>query len=859
MTHQVARCRPAPHALPHGSLSSSTAVANVRSLKAPTPALLLTSRRSSCRLAVRAILDKSSSRNSNSRSGSGDPGDGHGKVSSDPLEVARSALERLFQQAHEHEEKQRLLGPATATDLTGASVAFLEDAVQQLEVDLAAVFEALREKEGELALDERRVADERASLVTAREALMAREAQLEERQAAQGVMRDEAERLRRKVREQDAEVEEVKRAVAEREAELTRAKEVLALKEEEIARAHLAIRQRNERIEAAEMDAKTRETQLSAAEAELRRLEADVAAAEGEGRRAAQEAEAARRELERQEAKLQKMAAELEGRAQVVAAAEEEINALSARLREAGASGKLVEQEVSGARRVVGDLKAEMALSGGAAEAFRAQVKELRLAVARKGREASSARMQAQKRDKELNRAKGELERDRAALKAAKARVSELEKQVRAQVDEAERLRSSVNAERAEMLNASTELAQLRKEFRRVDGELREAKLLRDAQAKLATSQADLATRTADLMAAQRSMVEMRREMKAVAMELRVKEERLAGMAADMARKDARLAQVEQQLDGSNARLVVAESTVQQIAQLSQKLADSALEAAERLGLGPSVSLDAAPLSAGAAKGRQYLNAHGGVGESALLAETNQQLFAASRALLERDAALHRLQVSTREGREAEVRLRGELAVAQEELREREGEVVEVRAVLQERDEEVRRLRARWGQREGELSAIREEVVAGAREIGELKRAITGASRAGEGEGEGVQLADEVVKLELEGLLDLSYQLRDDCATHALPATHPRQPAVPPAAADMLARAGAHAAVGSGAPRGAKGEVKEEAGVVQWRVVQREEALGLAARAMGGLKRLTRKLVADAESELAGVMGGNAA
>ncbi|GJP42529.1 hypothetical protein CLOM_g13219 [Closterium sp. NIES-68] len=225
MTHQVATCRPAPHALAHRalahrSLSSSTALSSARALKPPTPAVLLATRRSSCRLTVRAVLDKSSSRSSDSRSGSS-AGHGGGKVGNDALEAARSALERLFQQAHAHEQKQKLLGPAAApADATAASVAFLEDAVQQLEVDLSAVFEALREKEGELALDERRVADERASMVAAREVLMAREAQLEERQVAQGEMRDEAEQLRRKVREQGAEVEEVKRDVPREEAAL---------------------------------------------------------------------------------------------------------------------------------------------------------------------------------------------------------------------------------------------------------------------------------------------------------------------------------------------------------------------------------------------------------------------------------------------------------------------------------------------------------------------------------------------------------------------------------------------------------------------------------------------------------------
>lgn len=83
-----------------------------------------------------------------------------------PQDYARAALERLFRQAQLHEE--RLDDPEYAAESA------LEEAVNELELDLAAAFEALKVKEGAVREAEEAVKADQKQIEAARQSLLAR-------------------------------------------------------------------------------------------------------------------------------------------------------------------------------------------------------------------------------------------------------------------------------------------------------------------------------------------------------------------------------------------------------------------------------------------------------------------------------------------------------------------------------------------------------------------------------------------------------------------------------------------------------------------------------------------------------------
>lgn len=83
-----------------------------------------------------------------------------------PQDYARAALERIFRQAQLHEE--RLQDPEYAAENA------LEEAVNELELDLAAAFGALKAKEDEVRQAEEELAADRKQIEAARQALLSR-------------------------------------------------------------------------------------------------------------------------------------------------------------------------------------------------------------------------------------------------------------------------------------------------------------------------------------------------------------------------------------------------------------------------------------------------------------------------------------------------------------------------------------------------------------------------------------------------------------------------------------------------------------------------------------------------------------
>ncbi|GJP30850.1 hypothetical protein CLOM_g7180 [Closterium sp. NIES-68] len=866
---------------------------------------------------IRAVLDKPSSNTSGgSSSSSSSSSGGGGNVSGsrfsrsnaghDSLDVARAALERLFSQNYRQDLKPEV-----------DSTKFLEDAIAQLEMDLSTVFEAMREKEEELAEAEQRLLFDRSNLDSARELIQEREARLVKSQAAQVTLREDAEKIRATLAEQTEELASARKDLELRNKEIRDAKDGLAKKEEEITRAHAAIRARNEKLGLAETELKAREGQLLASTAEVRQLRLDLRSAVADKKRLQEELEDSRKELLRQEGKLVAMEADLEKRAGIVTAAQKEIKILQKHLKNSATTGEAASRELAQAKKMIGAVKVELKVSNESLNKFRSEVHELKAAVVKQDREASNAAMLLKKRERELERANSDLAKEKETLQMARAAVLDVEIKLKHEMDACETLAMEVRDARTKLRAATAEAAELRKDVRQAESQLMDAKLslqlkeaelvglrldLQETQSDLSLSKQDLRSRTEELESAVSALEGLRRELAAVKLELQVKEERMEASDRALELREESIGVMEVKLEGSNARLAAAETAVEQIAALSRKLADSALAAGGfDMGVLPS---ERAVQSGGAGLGR-VRSGKMLVGESVLLAETNRELFAASRALLEKEHVMLLLQEQEQEQRAQNERLLEQLRAARAALGAKQTELDSVKSLLAEREEEIRQLSARWEEREGALATMRAEVIAGAREIAQLRDVIKSASavksgqaagQAGEGQ-EAVEIsqadlvAHEVVKLELEvakvevetamsalqGLADLSAQLKAGvCEERMLPESSSPASASHSAASacQLFDTKSVLASATTPASRGSQqdGEEqkqqqqqrmqqqqeqeerrqREEEARMQQQLKERDNALHMAVRAMANLTRLTQKLAADAEAELGG-------
>ncbi|CAI7917866.1 unnamed protein product [Closterium sp. NIES-53] len=869
---------------------------------------------------IRAVLDKPSSNTSGGSSGS-TSGNGSGSrftrsgTGQDSLDIARAALERLFSQNYRQHHK-------TEVD----STRFLEDAIAQLEMDLSTVFEAMREKEEELAESEQRLLFDRDNLETARELIQEREARLAEIQTSQLSLREDAEKIRSKLAEQTEELVAARKEVDLRNKEIREAKEGLGKKEEEITRAHSAIRARNEKLRLAEAQLQAQESQLVASTAEVRQLRLDLRSAVAEKKRLQEELEDSHKELRRQEGKLTAMESDLEKRSGIVTAAQKEIKILQKHLKNSGVTGEAASRELAQAKSMIGAVKAELKVSNEALSKFRFEVHELKAAVSRQEREATNASMLLKKRERELERANAELAKEKATLQEVRASVLDLETKLKHEMDACETLATEVRDARSKLRTAMSEASELRKSVRQVESELSDAKIslqlkeaelvglrleLQETASDLSIAKQDLTTRSEELNAAASALEGLRRELAAVKLELQVKDERVAASDKALEMREETIGAMEVKLEGSNARLAAAETVVEQIAELSRKLADSALAAG---GFDMRVLPSGRAVQSG---GAGSVGLRGGkmlVGESVLLAETNRELFAASRALLEREHGMQLLQVGRADALSfnrpdllaipfqmspppplppsCSPFLRLSMSISR-------GTLHPLPFRVPEREEEIRQLTARWEEREAALTAMRVEVISGAREIAQLRDVIKSASSRQAGQGEGAEkvsqadlVAHEVVKLELEvakvevetamsalqGMADLSAQLKADADDRMLllPASSlgsatasasQLHSCLALASADVVRVAGSAASQMGGEEEEQQlvqlqqqkereekrqREEKQEEARMQQQLQERDNAWRMAVRAMSNLTRLTQKLAADAQAEFSG-------
>eukprot|EP00271_Cylindrocystis_brebissonii_P015096 TRINITY_DN3707_c0_g1_i1.p1 TRINITY_DN3707_c0_g1~~TRINITY_DN3707_c0_g1_i1.p1 ORF type:complete len:868 (+),score=201.60 TRINITY_DN3707_c0_g1_i1:310-2913(+) len=688
-------------------------------------------------LKICAVLDKSS--------GMGKSGQSSNEQ---PLDPARVALERLFAQAQTYEERR--LDPNFTTETE------LEDAVAQIENDLATVVSSLRQKEEELKTAELHLGEERDEVEKARTALMARESKLNAARAGEMGKKGELTKLRLEVTELKKELSLSRDALAEREEQVLAAKGALAKTEEQLRRAELLASEKSVALDTLNAELLTKEYELRMAaerEAEQARV---VKKLEQKLERKESLLEQAQGELTLNQQTLQLSKTDLQERVTAWLGAQEELKAMEYDLDHNKPAG-MTRAELDQVKVLLIDVHDELKASQDAVLKFQHDIRLQKEVVVKAEKDLNSQRAVLRMRELELAHARREVAHMRDQVRLARASYERVSKQLKEQRSSGERLQAAVTASKQVLKNSVSALNMQKKELRLKDAALSDAQLamqlkeaelvglkleLQGVRSAFSSAQLALNDKSLDLDLANRRVAALETELMTVKMKLKEKEEELARLTVLLGEKDVMIESMRADLSSSNLQLAEATSVVEKIAALSRSLAQTA--------------------ALGAGVARQ---------ENPVLMQTNYELFAANKALLNREVELQRLEESAADGAARRQAVEAQLREAKDSLQEKEVELVSVKSELAIKDQELRRLLGRWEQREVDVRKLREDVHQEAAVLSSIRTFVADRDAAPRDDGPDVSPAMEslevgIAKLETEtavsalrGLSDLSQDL----------------------------------------------------------------------------------------------------
>lgn len=787
--------------------------------------------RASGTLRISSVLDKSS--------GTGTSGQNN----KEPLEPARAALERLFSQAQRHEERK--LDPDYATETE------LEDAVAQIEKDLEAALGALRMKEEQLRDAENLLKEDRFELQKAKANFAQREKRLEAMQMEESGRQGEIGRLKKEVGRMAQDLKSANEMIKEKERQVKVAHAALAKVEEDFRKANSLLLERDQtllkltnQLNVSQKELKLASEREEEREVELKNLASLVKTQEVE-------LKASREALKVKEVKLRETEKDIKARTDAWLGAQEEMKILERDLQNSKSMEGMTQWELENAKTLLADVQQELYASQHAVNRFRHDISEQKDYLGKSDKELESQRAVLRMRELELAQARREVYNSKEQLRLARAGYDRVSKKLQEQQQETDRMQVALTAGKEAVKDTISEMNTFKKQIRQKDAIISDAELqvhLKEAQrvglklelqqvrSELLIAHTTLGEKSTELESATRQVASLQAELVQVKGRLKEKEEELAKMSALLAEKDCTIAAMRADLTFSNEKLSEATSVVEQIAALSKSLAQSAANGLE-------VS----------------------VGDNEVLMQTNFELFAANRALLERELELQRFQEKENSGAFQLQALHAELRTVKESLLEKEVQLVSMRSALEQKNEELRKILDRWEDREMELTKLRQDVLDEARGLAGMKvtSPMKGNVKAEENDEPSLeQMELEVAKLEVEtalcalqGLADLSYELMDEChidGNFGENQTSEHRRDLDPTSewrfgisqivsqAEKVSEASTSEALEAAAEELAKLKVLKE------QLSEKDAALELAKNAMDSLTRLTHKLVSEA-------------
>lgn len=737
---------------------------------------------------------------------------------------ARVALERLFIQTQRLEE-QMMTGSGSANDSNyGLNL-------EALESDLQTALAALKAKEEELQAAERAVALDRRKVEQARKDLDCHEKEVFTSQILQRRLEEELKKSRDDFVVQAGELKEAKLMLDEREREIISVRCALAEKEEELGRLRKELAKKDEEIVKIVADLKSRDGLISQAdeviakqESEIRELHRILKERENE----LVEADKKRRE---EEQKLKVSEATLEDRVVAWYMAQQELKKLAQEVSKYRVNSLATEEELKRVRNLLAEVKGELTTSQKSLESSRQRLQAQQAQLELQRMELSKQRNKIQSYATSLRHAQLEIESERENLRLAETYRKELEQHLANERCTLDELQKELHREKSSLNQAVEEVKFLKKELEQKNAafsdaqtllQLKESELvaarleMQCLKSDISSVQHILSDKDKDLVVAQKNLENLQEEISQFKSLMRDKEDQLLKATLMLKDKEEQVKMMQLNLNDNKLKLSEATSVVEHIADLTRILVESAKE-------GNVLTMD----------------------EDSLIMQTNCELFATNRALLETKLQLQHLQEMSVEDLRKQKQSETELKAMKECLREKEKELLETHRALALKDQELKTLLNRWDIREKELAKMREEVIEEANSLNSLHAIVQkrlGDKTLGELALEKLELEAAHLEIEaaasaLRNLADLSHKLLTETKTSLDLSTD--FIVLPNNMVDLVADTGAWKGV-------SKVNTREDlASLKEW-LIERDVALDKTKMAVKDLSKLTKQLISEA-------------
>lgn len=634
-------------------------------------------------------------------------------------EPGRILLERLFAQTHKLEEmsKASRMPQDVQLDLN----------FEVLESDLHAALASLKKKEEDLEEAERKLVLEQSELNRATEDLEHREEVIAAALSRQEKLEWDLQQANLKLASQAREIQDLKLRLRDREQEIAAYQSALSLKEDEIEKMKTELMKRSEDALMIESELKRKSQLLTEANEVITKQELEVQ----ELRRALKEKE---EELEfsmtlkkAEEDKLKVMEATLEKWTKEWLLAQEDLKKLSDEASKHAAESDETLEDFRRVTRLLVDVRAELISSQQSLVSSRQKMEEKEKLLEKQITELQEQKESITAHMGSLKDVQIEVESDRVKLRVAEARNKELERDLSLEKELMEELQDQLMKERTSLQQAiqdktllQTELNRRNSEFQETqdllrlkEGELVEAKLeIQHLSSQQTALQLMLEEKDVELLNTKKKLGELNREIEELKRIMNGREDQLIQATNLLEEKEEHVQNMQNELSDTKLRCTDAESVVEQIVELTNRLVipleDKEYDVAK-------------PLDVGGLRSQQLIT------------------------------------LPTDDFRWKNKQLETEIHLTRENSRKKEMELLDAQRALTLKDEELKTVLIRLDEREKELQRLKEEMTNDAsdlRKLYELAQQRVGEKSMGD-------LAIE--KLQLEAA-----QLEAEAATSAL-------------------------------------------------------------------------------------------
>lgn len=634
-------------------------------------------------------------------------------------EPGRILLERLFAQTHKLEEMSKASGMPQDVQL--------DLNLEVLESDLHAALASLKKKEEDLEEAERKLVLEQSELNRATEDLEHREEVIASALSRQEKLEWDLKQANLKLASQAREIQDLKLRLRDREQEIAASQSALSLKEDEIEKMKTELTKRSEDTLMIESELKRKSQLLTEANEVITKQELELQ----ELRRAVNEKE---EELEfsmtlkkAEEDKLKVTEATLEKRTKEWLLAQEDLKKLSDEASEHAAESNEALEDFRRVTRLLVDVRTELISSQQSLVSSRQKMEEKEKLLEKQITELQEQKESIAAHMASLKDVQIEVESERVKLRVAEARNKELERDLSLEKELTEELQDQLMKERTSLQQAiqdkallQTELNRRNSEFeetqdllRLKEGELVEAKLeIQHLSSQRTALQLMLEEKDVELSNTKKKLEELNWEIEELKRLMNGREDQLIQATNLLKEKEEHVQNMQNELSDTKLRCTDAESVVEQIVELTNRLVipleDKEYDVAK-------------PLDVGGLRSQQLIT------------------------------------LPTDDFRWKTKQLETEIDLTRENSRKKEMELFDAQRALTLKDEELKTVLIRLDERETELRRLKEEMTNDAsdlRKLYELAQQRVGEKSMGD-------LAIE--KLQLEAA-----QLEAEAATSAL-------------------------------------------------------------------------------------------